>query len=418
MEKPSRILVVEPMSSGLGLLHAARSLGIETIAVSFDRGDRELPGAIRDAIDTLLITETNDEQALTATILAEHARQPLSGIVPGFEFYVDSVARIAAGLGLPGLPPDSVSGLRDKAVMRQRADAAGLRVPRFAPVPLHRGGEAALDTIAKTVGFPAVLKPARAAGSVHVTRCDSPEELRRAYAWMLDDPRTDLGRGLGDTAMVEEYVPGPEISVEGYVHGGDVVVVALTDKILGPEPMFVEIGHIVEAAVSPFTRNLVTSFVADVCRVLDLTTGVFHCELRLPQDQPVLIEIGARLSGDHITDLVELVTGVSLARVMLACATGLPLEQVAAPTAPAAKCAGIHFLTAPGLDTLHAVTGLEQMAASNVGVRATELYLAPGEPVPPAEDFRSRIGHVIFTADSHAEAMRRRDVIAREVRIA
>ena len=144
---------------------------------------------------------------------------------------------------------------------------------------------------------------------------------------------------------------------------------------------------------------------------------MFHCELRLADGDPVLIEIGARLPGDHITELVELVTGTSLPRVMLASATGLPMEQVAAPAAPAAKYAGIHFLTAPGLDVVHAVTGLEQMAAS-ADVHAAEMYLAQGDLVPPAEDFRSRVGHVIFTADSHAEAMRLRDAIAREVRVA
>ena len=234
MDGPYRVLVVEPMSSGLALLHAARALGIETVAASFDKGDRELSGAVRDAIDLLLVVETNDERALTEAIRAEHTRRPLSGIVPGFEFYVDSVARIAALLGLPGLPPGSVSGLRDKAVMRRRAAAAGVRVPRFAQVPLRFGAEGFLDEAADTVGFPAVLKPTKSAGSVHVTRCDDRGELRRAYAWMLDDPRTDLGRGLGDAALVEEYVAGPEISAEGYVSGGEAVVVAVTDKILGP----------------------------------------------------------------------------------------------------------------------------------------------------------------------------------------
>jgi biotin carboxylase len=401
-DSPS-VLVVEPTSSGYALITAARQLGMRTVVASRDDGDRTIPAEFRGVIDTVLEVETNDEDALTAAVTELHARQPLSAVLPGFEFYVDSAARIAARLGLPGLPAATVTALRDKTAMRQQASAAGLRVPRFAIV----AGERDLDGAAAAVGFPLVVKPASACGSVHVSRCDDLGRLHAAYQAMQADPRTDMGRGLGATALVEEYVPGPEISAEGYVSDGAVTVVAITAKLLGPEPYFVETGHIVQADLDPRTRAAVDAYVAEVCHGLGLTLGSFHCELRIPGGEPVLIEIGARLPGDHIVDLVNLVTGVSLPRIMMAAHAGLDLATAAPPAAPRAKAAGIGFFTAPGA-RIRPQLGDLSAAREAPDVIAVEEYPDEGEP-DQAEDFRSRYGHVIFTADSEAAARQRWD---------
>lgn len=403
------IMVVEPTSSGYTLLSAARQLGMRTVVASYNREDRAIPQEFRGLIDTLVEVDTNDEEALIRAVAELHARQPLSAVLPGFEFYVATVARTAARLGLPGLPAESADALRDKTVMRSRASAAGLRVPRFQIVTSESGLEAA----AAHAGFPLVLKPAAACGSVHVSRADDLPQLRAAYQAMVADPRTDLGHGMDGTALVEEYVPGPEISAEGYVSGGEVTVVAVTDKILGPEPFFVETGHVVQAELDDVVREAVCSYVAEVCRALGLTLGAFHCELRIPGGEPVLIEIGARLPGDHIVDLVELVTGVSLPRIMVAAHAGLDPAVLVPPAAPRAKAAGIGFLTAPHLSVL---PGLRDLAGIREApdVIAAELHQAEGDTLEPPEDFRSRFGYVIFTADSGAAARQRWDELRAE----
>jgi biotin carboxylase len=407
-DSPS-ILVVEPTSSGYTLITAARQLGMRPLVASRDEGDRRVPDEFRDLIDTVLEVETNDEDALTSAIADLHSREPLSALLPGFEFYVDVTARIASRLGLPGLPPESVSALRDKTVMRQRAREAGLRVPRFQIVT----SEPELLAAAKAVGFPLVLKPARACGSVHVSRADDLPQLHAAYQAMLADPRTDMGRGLDSVALVEEYVPGPEISAEGYVSDGVVTVVAITAKLLGPEPYFVETGHIVPADLDPQIHEAVESYVTEVCCGLGLTLGAFHCELRVPDGEPVLIEIGARLPGDHIVDLVELVTGVSLPQIMLATHAGLDLAATAPAAAQRAKTASIGFFTASGpvVPEIGALADVHEAP----DVIAVTLYQTAGEALEPPEDFRSRFGHVLFTADSAAAARQRWDQLRTEV---
>ncbi|MEU5421493.1 ATP-grasp domain-containing protein [Streptomyces sp. NPDC020667] len=410
----NRILVVEPMSSGNQLLVEARALGFELVVASYDRDDRRIPDPLREHIDELVVVDTNDEPALYDRVAELHRERPFAGIVPGFEFYVGTAARLAGRLGLRGLPVADVEALRDKAVMRDRARAAGLRVPRYA----EASDAAGLDAAAAHVGFPAVLKPTRSAGSVHVTRVENARELHRAYDWIRTDPRTDLGRGLDGPVLLEEYVAGPEVSVEGYVLDGQVVIVSVTSKLLGAEPYFVELGMIVQHELEPPVRAAVEAYVTDVCRALGVTLGPFHCELRLPEGDPVLIETGARLAGHSIPQLVELVTGVSLARVMLASYAGLDPAELGVFSAPRAKCAAVRcFVAEEGVRAFNGLVGLEELTASD-DVLDVSLYYEHGAEVPPAEDFRSLLGHVIFQAESYSEALARWEAIGDLVRLA
>ncbi|WP_157536733.1 ATP-grasp domain-containing protein [Kitasatospora mediocidica] len=407
----ARILIVEPSSSGAGLPQEARALGFEVVVASADRGDRRLPDQVREHLDQLVVVDTNDEDALAEAVAALHRGRPFQGIVPGFEFYVDTVARLAERLGLPGLPAGSARGLRHKTAMRELVGAAGLRIPRYAEV----SGEGELAAAAELVGFPAVLKPAESAGSVHVSRVDSPDGLRAAYRRLRTDTRTDFGRGLDGPVLLEEYLDGPEISVEGYVEDGRAVVLAVTTKMLGPEPYFVELGQVLPRTMDPRTRAAVDAYVDGVCTALGLTLGPFHCELRLPAGEPVLIEIGARLAGHRIPYLVELVTGTSQARIMLAAYTGLRPQDVAAFSTPSATFVGTACFTAPPeLTAYSAVEGLGELRADRDTLEV-ELYVPPGERIPPPEDFRCFLGHAVFQAESYEQALTRWHAMRDEV---
>ncbi|HWF82246.1 MAG TPA: ATP-grasp domain-containing protein [Streptosporangiaceae bacterium] len=407
-----RIVVIEPMSSGVAVLRSARELGLENVVLSYDEGDRRLSGALRDLADRLVKLDTNDEGAVISAVDALNAERPVLGIMPGFEFYVPTVARVAERLGLPGLSARHIERVRNKAEMMRLVRQAGPAVPRYALVESYDQ----LAEAAAQVGFPCVAKPVDSAGSVHVTRADTTEQLREAYRWMCDDERLDLGRRAGDRMLVTSYLEGPEFSVEGYVSDRQVRTVSITAKMLGPEPHFVETGHIVQAGLPDHVRSSIENFVADVVRALDITLGPFHCELRLVKNEPVLIEIGVRLAGDHIVDLVDLATGTSLARVMLALHTGLSFASVGVQRAPQAKCAGIRFFTAPdGMRSYRQARGLDE-ARAMVGVTELELDIDAGDPIPPAEDFRCRLGHAIFTADSYLEATERWRLLGEAVR--
>ncbi|HEY2795728.1 MAG TPA: ATP-grasp domain-containing protein, partial [Micromonosporaceae bacterium] len=207
-----------------------------------------------------------------------------------------------------------------------------------------------------------------------------------------------------------------EISVEGYVHAGRAVVLTLTHKLLGAEPSFVETGHIVEYPAPQAQRATIEAYVTDLCRALGVALGPFHCELRLVDGAPVLVELGARLPGGRITDLIEIVTGVSLHRVMLATHLGLAPDAFGTAALPQAGCAGIHNLTAPDIERVTSIRGVHEVRRLPY-VRDVVLDVAPGSPVPPYGDWRSRLGQVMFVADDYSEAIQRRERIEAMVQI-
>ena len=396
--------MVEPASSGgATLIGVAAEMGLRVVVATADCGDRRLSDAVRAAADSVLTVETNDQAALEAAVLERHRAEPFEAVLPGSDIYVTATARVAAALDLPGLPVATVDRVRDKSVMRAAVAEAGLRTPRFAQATT----DAELRAAAERVGFPCVLKPVACSGSIHVSRADDLGRLTAAFQRLETDPEPDMGKLHEHRVLVEEYVQGPEFSADGYVlESGEITVVALSRTLLGPEPDFVELGHLTPALVDDATLKNVEAYVGDVVRAVGLTSGPFHCELRLAADGPVLIEIGARLPGDRIVELLRLVTGVSLPRVAVATALGVGLEAAGAFARPQAESAGIRFFSAAGRSSYRQLTGWPELEALP-DVTETAVYFAPGETIPGVEDCRSRLGHALFTADSPQGALDR-----------
>lgn len=396
--------MVEPASSGgATLIGVAAEMGLRVVVASADAGDRRLSDAVRAAADSVLTVETNDQAALEAAVRELHRAEPFEAVLPGSDIYVTATARVAAALDLPGLPVATVDRVRDKSVMRAAVAEAGLRTPRFAQAT----SEAELRAAAEQVGFPCVMKPVACSGSIHVSRADDLDQLTAAFQRLVTDPEPDMGKLHEHRVLVEEYVQGPEFSADGYVlESGEITVVALSRTLLGPEPDFVEMGHLTPALVDDATLKSVEAYVGDVVRAVGITSGPFHCELRLAADGPVLIEIGARLPGDRIVELLRLVTGVSLPRVAVAIVLGVGLEAAGAFARPQAESAGIRFFSAAGRSSYRELTGWRELEALP-DVRESAVYFAPGESIPGVEDCRSRLGHALFTADSPQGALDR-----------
>lgn len=405
----SHVLIIEPVSSGTLLVSAAHAAGHRVTVVSAGQGDRCLPDRLRARVDAVLTVDSNDEDKVLDAVVRAHEQQPFDAVLPGFEYYVPLVARLAARLGLPGLAEEAALRLRYKNLMREALDRAGVRVPRFRAVDVSRAPDdraAAVDAAVAHVGLPCVVKPVDLAGSVLVRKAATVAEVREAVARIADSTVTDLDRGPQPLALVEEYVPGPEYSLEGYLTPAGPSIAGVTRKRLGPEPHFVETGHVVTAAGAGGADADLIGYVTEAVRALGLDTGVFHAEVRKGPHGPVLMEVGARLPGDQICTLLELAIGLDLPAAFVACMLGRPPR----PPAPAAdgthpadgsRAAGIRFLVRPGLTRFTEVRGLAE-AQGIEGYVDSHLVYGPGQDVPEAADFSGRLGWFIFTApDEH-----------------
>jgi biotin carboxylase len=386
----SSVVIIEPSSSGLDLIAAVARAGYHALVFSYDAADRVVPAAaLRRWGAELVVLDTNDPAAVLQGASQAARSQQIVGVLPGFEFYVPVAAQLATHLGLPGLEPAAGQRVRDKHLMRRALEAAGIAGPRFRLI----SDTSELEAAAAQVGYPLVVKPTRSAGSIGVSLASCLDEVRAAYAAIAYEPTLDLGTRLGPDVLLEEFVPGPEYSVEGFVQHGRTAVVSITEKLVSDPPHFVELGHTVPASIEPATERQVVSWTAEVVRALGIDCTVFHLELRLRDGIPHVIELGARLPGDSIGSLIEMSRGVSLADLFVQLATG---QQVDHPTVQSSCVAAIRFFYEPGLDIVNsAPTDSELHTLPNVVTGA--VTVSPGDRPNGRADFRSRLGWVLMT---------------------
>ncbi|MBN1172392.1 MAG: ATP-grasp domain-containing protein, partial [Micromonosporaceae bacterium] len=246
-----------------------------------------------------------------------------------------------------------------------------------------------------------VLKPTNRQASLGVQLLGPDDDL--AAAWeatrLVDEPRM-LARGAMPMGfLVEERLDGPEVSVECLVDRGRPVFSNITAKLVQPGPRPVELGHTVPAPLPDAVSRRLASAMADLITVTGFGSGVLHAEWILRNGtQPHLVECAARLPGDCIDTLIDLAYGGSILADLLAVLGG---GQPATP--PAARGgAAIRFLTArPGV--VSAVTGVDE-ARALPGVREVTVSTALGATVPATNSSWDRIGSVIATARTAAEA--------------
>ncbi|MEJ8654806.1 ATP-grasp domain-containing protein [Streptomyces sp. MS1.AVA.3] len=341
-----------------------------------------------------------------ADSLAE--RWNITGVVTWDEYHLLTTARIAERLGLPGNSPYAVLAARDKALSRLRCSVSGVPSPRASWVT---SPETAANA-AEQIGYPVVLKPTAHAGSVGVTRVDSAQDLDRGWKAASAGVASQGPEGHG--VMVEEYLDGPEVSVETVTDNGETTVVAVTRKRLGFAPFFLETGHTV-VADDPLLETA-APVAQQALEALGITHGVSHVELRLTDRGPHLIEVNARQAGDLIGELVLHATGVDLARAAADLACGLTPDVK--PTRRAAAAIEMFYPAHEGTLTSHRLppgtsdTAMERLQwLRKVG---DDVTLTPSSAHPN----NTRLGFAIVTGRTAAETQRAVDDINRRIKFA
>ncbi|MCP9213025.1 ATP-grasp domain-containing protein [Streptomyces sp. NEAU-Y11] len=353
------------------------------------------------------VVDLSDPAALLAGGRALAERHDLAGVVTWDEWHLIPTARLARALGLSSTSVEVMRACRNKATARTLFARHG--VPSAASMRARTLLEASLATM--TIGLPAVIKPAAFAGSIGVIRVDQPEELPAAFAFAS----AGASRSREDTGiLVEEYLDGPEVSVECVTHRGVTTAVAVTRKHLCSAPYFDKTGHTVDAA-DPLLYQVAPAAAAAV-KALGITDGVQHVELRLVDGRPRLIEVNARIGGDMIGHLVRLATGIDLPRAAADLACGRAPDLT--PTRSAA--AGIRMLYPESSGTLTARHINQPFAAHTSWLRQVQWIREIGDQLvlPPDGDlFTARAGFYIVTGRTSAEVTERLDTAADEITV-
>lgn len=276
-------------------------------------------------------------------------------------------AVINEALGRPTHPAAAAERARDKYLQRVACAAAAVPIPGFV---LH-----ALDAAAPPpIRYPCVVKPLRLAASRGVIRADDPAALTAALARV----RRILG-GTSDQVLIEEFVPGVEVALEGLLADGRLRVLALFDK---PDPLdgpfFEESIYVTPSRLDAATQDGIARVARHAATAIGLREGAVHAELRVNARGPWLIELAARPIGGRCSAALRFGDGVSLEEIVCRHALGLPLPSLER-TGPASA---VMMIPVPGAGVLREVRGIAAARAVPL-VEGVDITAHPGERLVP-----------------------------------
>jgi biotin carboxylase len=332
-----------------------------------------------------------DQELMVKTARQIASERAVAGVFTYDETMVVTAAHIADALGLPGMSVDGAENCRNKHRNREVLTAAGLPQPRFAYCTTLSG---ATDAAAR-FGYPVVVKPRGCGASIGVVRAGDAGEIEAAFTVAEAASHTGALAYEGGV-LVEEYLDGPEISVDGAVHRGEYRPFFLARKRIGFAPYFEETGHTVSAD-DPLLRDpALLRVLTEAHRALGVRDGITHTEVRLTARGPAIIEVNGRLGGDLIPYIGRLATGIDPGRVAVDVATGVRPDLTRTRTG---GTVGIRFCNPPVDGRIGAIR-LPAPGAVPGLVEAVPM-VAPGAVLRlPPRGFISRFAYVICRADS------------------
>jgi biotin carboxylase len=354
------------------------------------------------------VVDTLDADAMTEAVRAIPG--PVAGILSYDEARIAATAVVAERFGLPTSPPAAVLRCRDKWLTRQALAAAG--VPQAASVAVA-GRDEAMAAAAR-IGYPVVLKPRNLAASFGVSRADDEAGLPAAYERARSVSLPEAPERFEQDVLVEEFLDGPEISVDAVVAGGVVEPMVVAHKQTGYAPSFEETGHLVDAADPLLADPELAAVLGAAHAAVGYTTGTTHTELRRTAAGFKVIEINGRLGGDMIPLLGLLAGGPDPDLVAAAVACGQRPETARGT----ARVAGIRFYY-PDRDVTVGTLELDEQLLPPQAYEAV-LLTGPGERVllpPRGSAWESRLAHVIAVGDSTDELRGALEDAAKAIRL-
>ena len=301
-----------------------------------------------------------------------------------------AVAAACEACGLPGISYETAVKATDKAEMIKTFEANGVEHPWY----FVAEDKTAFDEVLERITFPCIMKPTDNAGSRGVVLAHDIEELKNAYSY-------SQGESRGGAVIIEEYLQGPEFSIEVMVVDGEPHVLQITDKLTTGAPHFVEMGHSQPTRQSEDNQAKIRDLAIRACKAVGINCGPAHVELILTKNGPKMVELGARMGGDCITThLVPLSTGIDMVAltIRLACGEYVDLEQ------KIYKGSAIrYFKTQAGL--IKEIKGLE-VARKIAGVKEISVVHCVGEQAVEIGSSVDRVGFVIAQADTAMEAVK------------
>ena len=381
-------------------LDAARRLQV-TVVVGSDQ-----PQALEALTSGSTLTlDFFHPEAAARTITAFAATYPLDAVVGVDDDTTLTAAMAAEALGVSHNAVASVAAARNKHQMRQLLAAGGVPSPRFACYSVDDDPA----EVARQLTFPCVVKPLFLAASRGVIRTDDTEQFIAAFhrlRALLRRPEVAVrGGALARQILVEAFIPGREVALEGLLRRGQLKVLALFDK---PDPLdgpfFEETLYVTPSRLPEAMQAAIIACTTCAVQALGLREGPVHAELRVNDQGPWIIEVAARSIGGLCSRTLQFEAGHSLEEVILRHALGHDMTSCERDQ----RASGVMMLPIPHRGILRAIHGQED-ARCVPDIEALSLTIPLGQEVIPLPEGDRYLGFLFAraaTPDSVETALR------------
>lgn len=380
-----KIMVLAAGLLQIDVIEKAKSMGYYVLAVD---GNPKAPGF--NVADKAICADIVNEETMLKIARDEH----VDGVIhPCSEVSMAVMGRINDELGLSGISREQAICATNKHLMRKAFEKGNAPSPKSI---LAQDAEDAWSRLQNEFDTDAILKPSRNSGSrgiAKVSRNMDKGDFIRAYDEALSESRDH-------SVLIEQFIEGPEFSIEMIVWQGEIHVLTVTDKKTTDAPHFVELGHNQPSCFSDAdVETLKAAAVAGV-RALGVHNCACHAEAKLMNGKAYLMEVGARLGGDFIsTELTHLSTGIDMVAAAIDVALGVE-PDLSAKEEPKGVCIR-YFCPKPG--KLVSISNTEVL--NNPHVYLWEIYPKEGDVIPTVTSSLCRSGHVIVTEKTPQKAI-------------
>ena len=388
-----RVLVIAPHGSyrTAPFIKAANNLNVDVLIAS--QGEHSI---VSDYVQGLHVDFKDSKRAIE-TILVEAKQRAFTGIIGTDDTTTELAATVAKNLSLPHNDPQAVNIAQRKDLARLSLKKSKVQVPEFDLLTTTK----LLSEQSIKVEFPAVIKPVALSASRGVIRVNNELELQQAVEriknMLLEEKNID--QTIRNILLLEEFIPGKEVAVEGMLHNGELDVLAVFDK---PDPLdgpfFEETYYITPTSFSKKTQNEIKQTILESCQAYGLEEGPIHAECRINEQGVWILEVAARTIGGMCGRLLSLGTGYTLEELVLLHAMGERVEINIIDSA-----AGVLMIPIPGAGILKRVEGL--LEAQRIPyISELSIEVRDGYELIPLPEGNSYLGFIFAEAPSVEEA--------------
>lgn len=389
----NKVLILMPSTSyrAHDFMKAATKLGIEVVIGSDHR--QALSKLLPDF--SLALNFRKPESSIEKIKIFAH-KNSLAAILGVDEETVILAAMASKALGLSYNNVSSVKATRNKHLMRQKMVQAGLLNPKFQVISMDTDPE----DFSAEIEYPSVLKPTFLSASQGVIRVNNPEEFVNAFKQIVkiisDPSNRKKSPEKKDEILVEDYIPGTEVAVEGMLIDGEFKLLAIFDK---PDPLegpyFVETIYVTPSQYPQNIQDKIVQVTKNGIKALGLTSGPVHAEMRINEQGIWILEIAARSIGGLCSRVLRFANEMSLEELILRHAIGEDIEQIEREK----KAAGVMMMPVLKSGILKEIKNLE-LAKKIDGVEDIVITIAPEQKLEPLPRGSKYLGFIFARGDT------------------